>query len=145
MKYISTDILQQIKRHEGAVKKNNRHIVYQDSLGYDTIGYGRLLSRGLSDDEAHQLLVHDANEALYHAKQFSWFEDLNHARQGVIINMIFNLGLHGFKGFRKMIRALEHGLFNVAAEEMMDSKWAKQVGKRAIELSDQMKKGYYRE
>jgi hypothetical protein len=35
---------------------------------------------------------------------------------------------------------MAEGLYDKASNEMLDSKWAKQVGKRAVELSIQMQK-----
>ena len=55
--------------------------------------------------------------------------------------MVYNLGLTRFKGFKKTIGFIELGEYDLAATEMLDSKWARQVGKRAIELSHMMKTG----
>jgi lysozyme len=55
--------------------------------------------------------------------------------------MIFNIGMPRFKQFKKMIAALEEGDWSEAANQMMDSKWAKQVGKRAERLRDMMETG----
>ena len=55
--------------------------------------------------------------------------------------MLFNLGLPRLKTFKKFLAACEAGDFDLASVEMLDSKWASQVGNRAIELSEQMKAG----
>ena len=49
--------------------------------------------------------------------------------------MCFNLGLGKLKGFKKFLRAMSTQVWNVAAEEMLDSKWANQVGERASRLA----------
>ncbi len=61
--------------------------------------------------------------------------------QEVLVEMVFNLGINRFKTFRKMIKAVKQGDYVLASREMLDSRWAKQVGQRAITLSNIMKKG----
>ena len=128
-------------RHEGLRLKP-----YQDSVGKWTIGVGRNLDdKGITEAEAMLLLSNDIGDALADAKKFAWFGQLDSARQDVIVDMIFNLGLPRFSGFRKMIAALEHGNYPEAADQMLDSKWARQVGLRASELSQMIRTGTYRE
>ncbi|MCV6587566.1 MAG: hypothetical protein OIF57_00865 [Marinobacterium sp.] len=69
------------------------------------------------------------------------FTRLDAARQLVLANMAYNLGVPRLKGFRKMWRALEQGDYKLAAAEMLDSRWARQVGKRATELAEQRRAG----
>ncbi len=59
----------------------------------------------------------------------------------VVLNMIFNMGLSRFSGFIKTIGYIENGQYFMAATEMLDSKWAKQVGKRARTLAKLMEAG----
>jgi len=66
---------------------------------------------------------------------------LNEARARVIMNMVFNMGIQSVLGFKKMWAAIYEGNFNKAADEMMDSKWASQVGGRAEELAGIMRRG----
>ena len=72
---------------------------------------------------------------------FPWWWKLDDARQFVLVDMAFNMGLAGLKGFKKMLTAVEQGDYQTAAKEMLASKWAAQVGRRAAELSKIMKKG----
>lgn len=130
-----------LKRHEGEVKRAGRHIVYRDSLQLETIGYGRLLSRGLSQDEAEYLLDKDISDAYREAKEYPWFAGLDDVRQEVIVNMHFGLGKARFAGFRKLHAALSKGDYEWAAREMLDSLWATQVRRRANELAEQMRRG----
>ena len=132
---------QTLKRHEGAVRIGGRHTVYKDSLGLETIGYGRLLSRGLSDDEAEYLLEKDITECVRAAREYPWFAGLDDVRQEVIVNMIFNLGAARFSRFVKTHQAISRGDFEWAAREMLDSLWATQVRRRANELAEQMRRG----
>jgi len=118
---------------------------YQDSEGYWTIGVGRLIDKrkggGLSEDEIMYLLENDIKRSTAEAEKFTWFYDLNAPRQAVIISMLFNMGLPTFKQFKRMIMAIEKGDFWQASHEMMDSKWADQVGPRADRLSTMMETG----
>jgi lysozyme len=127
-------------KHEGLKLKP-----YYDTVGKLTIGVGRNLDDvGISEHEAMVMLENDIGIAESKADQvFPWFRKLNPARKDVIISMIFNLGLSGFINFKKMIKSLEQLDYNQASIEMIDSLWAKQVGNRAVELSNMMKTGFY--
>jgi lysozyme len=123
-----------IKKHEGLRLKP-----YMDSEGIPTIGYGRNLAVGITKEEAELLFENDFRKAFNHASRFTWFHALSPERKQVIVNMIFNLGPHGFGTFQKMIAALEEHDYDRAADEMVDSKYATQVGKRAQELAVMMR------
>lgn len=117
---------------------------YQDTAGKLTIGYGRNLdSVGLSILEAEVLLDHDlANAEQECIKAFDpWFRDLNDARQRVIVEMTLNLGLSRLFGFGRMLNAVKGRHFAAAADEMLKSKWATQVGARAVRLAEAMRTG----
>lgn len=116
---------------------------YIDTTGHLTIGIGRNLNdRGLSTGEAMYLLDEDI---LYFTSKLNlylkFFKDLNEARQIALIDMCFNLGVQGLLGFKEMMIALECEDYDRASQEMLDSKWANQVGERAICLADIMRKG----
>lgn len=129
-------LIAQIQRHEGLRLKP-----YHCTAGKLTIGYGRNLEDvGITAHEAEILLVGDLSrceDACLHA--FPWFADLSESRQDVILNMCFNLGLAGLKKFTKFLRAVELGNYDTAADEMLDSLWAKQVKSRALELAGMMR------
>lgn len=114
---------------------------YRDTVGKLTIGVGRNLEdTGITQEEANYLLENDIRQAKRTAEwAFPWFRDLSLTRQAVVISMIFNLGIKGFRSFRRLIDALEHGDYARAALEMRSSKWARQVGDRAVELARMMK------
>ena len=119
---------------------------YKDSVGKLTIGVGRNLDdRGITEAEAMLLLSNDIGSAMTDAQSFAWFKALDSVRQDVVLDMLFNLGKQRFSGFRKMIIAIENTDYPRAADEMLDSKWARQVGLRASELSQMMREGRYKE
>ena len=141
-------LAEQIMHHEGV-----RLAVYDDATGKPivagdmvqgnpTIGVGRLLTddRGITDDEVAMLLKNDLEWVLKKAEGYSFWDRLDEARQMVIMGMIFNMG-NRFDQFKKMIAALEVGDYVEASAQMMDSRWAKTVKGRAVELSEQMRTG----
>jgi lysozyme len=137
------NVIDQIKRHEGLRLK-----VYKCSAGKLTIGYGRNLEdRGLTEDEAKILLVNDVLavvEGIRADRQKRLiFDVVNPARQAVLIDMGFNLGVDGLFRFGKMWGALTRFDFDRAAAEMLESKWAQQVNRRAVELAAQMRTGLW--
>ena len=129
---------QQIRMHEGV-----EHKVYEDTEGIKTVGVGRNLEdRGLSDDEVDYLLSNDIDICVKELEQtFDWYDDLDDIRKRVLIDMMFNLGMPRLKKFVNMLKAIEAGAWRSAAVEMLDSKWAEQVGNRASRLSEMMETG----
>jgi len=127
-------IYDQLRRDEGF-----SHTLYVDSLGFPTIGVGHNLKTPISTEAIDQILWDDVAQAQDDcARSFSFWEALSEPRQGVLVNMCFNLGLAGLQGFHKFLMALEAGQYGRAADEMLDSRWASQVGARAIRLARQM-------
>ncbi len=129
------NITEQLIKHEGL-----RLDMYVDSVGKNTIGVGRNIDdRGISTDEAMYLLNNDIKLIMEQVQYFRWFENLSEIRKNVVIDMVFNLGITRFKGFTKTIAHIAAGDYGSASTEMLNSKWAKQVGIRAITLSKMMK------
>ena len=128
----------QLRLHEGV-----EHKPYKCTAGYLTIGVGRNIEeRGLSDDEIDYILNNDVNIATDElVDTFDWYADLDDVRQRVVVDMVFNLGMPRFKQFQNMIAAIEESDWSEAAAQMMDSRWAKQVGARAERLRDMMETG----
>jgi len=127
-------------KEELKVDEGFRECVYKCSAGKLTIGYGHNVEDNpIPEAFADQLLGYDIAGALAECERFDWFFDLDDVRKRVIINMVFNLGFNGVSKFKKMIVALERGLYYEAAREMLDSKWARQVGPRAERLAELMK------
>jgi len=131
-------LVEELKRDEGVELK-----AYQDTVGIWTIGIGRNLQDvGVSMDEAEFLLASDIDVAVNELQRtFGWFEGLSDARQRVCVNMCFNLGLTRLLGFKKFLAAMEKGDWKTAGVEMLDSKWARQVGARSTRLRDLLVEG----
>ncbi len=126
-------------RHEGLRLKP-----YKCTSGKLTIGCGRNLEDvGITQFEARMLLAEDIDRVYKEAISFGWFKSLSMPRQDVILSMLFNLGLSRFQGFKNLIQACVDGNFELASKEMLDSKWAIQVGIRATELAEIMRTGRY--
>lgn len=129
---------QQLIRHEGLRLKP-----YRCPAGKLTIGVGRNLDDvGITEQEAIMLLRNDINRCQYDLfNQLPWVSELPLGVQDALVNMCFNLGTHGLMGFKRFLATLEAGHYQEAAAEMLRSNWAKQVGNRAVELSEIIKKG----
>ena len=128
----------QLIRHEALRLKP-----YRCSADKLTIGIGRNLDDvGITKEEAFFLLGNDISRVIAELDQnIPVFSSLDEIRKRVVIDMGFNLGISRLLHFRRMLSALEQGDYQKAAVEMLDSKWARQVGKRAINLNKMMKTG----
>ena len=135
------NIIQQLKNEEGSVAH-----AYQDSLGYWTIGVGRLIDERkgglLYPDEIDYLLTNDIrrktdglNDAL------PWFHLLDEPRQAVLIQMAFQMGVKGLLAFTTTLSHVRVGRYAEAAVAMLESLWARQTPERAARLSKQMETG----
>jgi lysozyme len=130
-------VLNDIKRDEGLRLKP-----YRCTAGKLTIGYGRNLDdNGISPAEAEAMLAADVEKAAAElAKNLPWLERAPEDVKRGLINMSFNLGWPRLSGFKQLLLALETGAYAAAAEEAMDSKWAKDVGERAKRIADLFRK-----
>lgn len=134
-------LIDQLIRHEGL-----RLSAYQDHLGYWTIGVGRLIDerRGgrITEEEARYLLSNDiARFEKELDEKLSWWRKLNEVRQRVLCDMAFNLGTDGLLQFKNTLKLIEESKYEEASKAMLESKWATQVGKRAVTLSNMMRDG----
>ena len=127
--------ISQLKIDEGF-----REFMYKCSAGKTTIGYGLNLEAGITEEEAHIILRHRLRR-ISRSLDYNWYRNLNDVRKGVILNMVYQMGLTGVLKFRKMIAAMADNKFNTAADEMMDSAWFKQTPNRAQRLIDIMRSG----
>lgn len=116
---------------------------YRDSVGKLTIGVGHNLDDvGITYAAAMQMLEDDILDVMGQMDaQIEWWATLDDARQRVLANMAFNLGIKGLLGFQHMLAAAKVGNFEEAAEQMLSSKWATQVGARAVRLAQMMRTG----
>ena len=129
---------EQLIRHEGL-----RLTVYDCPAGYKTIGVGRNIEqKGITEDEALYLL---GNDIEYFTEQLEenliGFQELSEDKKAVLVNMAFNLGVNGLLKFKNMLAAVTEERWEDASAEMLNSRWADQVGNRAIELSEIMANG----
>jgi lysozyme len=132
-----------IKRHEGL-----RLTLYRCPAGKQTIGYGHNIEdNGISVEAANFILDEDIDHAI--ADSVTWLGDpgawhmLDEYRQMVIIEMMFNMGLTRMRTFKKMRKAVLEENFGMAAIEMVNSLWSRQVGKRSHAMARQMKHGHF--
>lgn len=130
------DLFDQIAGHEGTgPMRGGRHFPYVDTVGKITVGYGRnITDKGISAAEASMLLEHDIEEALAGAESFPWFATLNPVRQKAIVDLVFNLGLTKFRKFVKTIASIEAGDFVQAGQQLQQSLWFRQVGRRGSRI-----------
>jgi lysozyme len=132
-----TDI---IKVHEGF-----RCRPYRDTTGNLTIGWGRNLdANGISVGEAELMLRNDIEKCIEScAMAIPKWDEYADARRAVFISMCFNLGIAGLLQFKEFIHAASHQQWVNAAGAMLESRWAVQVGHRAIVLAQMMQTGQW--
>jgi lysozyme len=116
---------------------------YLDSVRKLTIGYGRNLTDvGISLEEAAYLLDADVARAVKDLDDaLPWWIKLDEVRQRVLVNMAFNMGIFGLLGFTNTLNFMEMGMYEAAADGMLKSLWARQVGPRADRLAEMMRTG----
>lgn len=121
--------------------------VYKDSLGLWTIGIGRLVDpsipgSGLRPEEIQYLFANDLEDRLTSlSAKLPWMSTLDEARQGVLLNMSFQMGVTGLLKFKNTLELVRKGNYVEAATAMLQSLWAKQTPKRAGRLAKQMLTG----
>ena len=159
MKYNREDFVNKLIAHEGL-----RLQVYKDTLGIDTIGIGRNLEdRGITQEELDWMDIPSMDavyeygiseaDAMYLAQNdvqiveeellraHPCVEDLDAVRQLVLMDMAFNMGVPRLRKFTKMWNAVHENKFDIAAKEMLDSRWAIQVKSRSHKLAHAMHHG----
>jgi len=161
MKYRKELLIEKLIAHEGL-----RLEVYQDTLGINTIGIGRNLDdRGISKDEldwmdyptidhVYEYGITEA-DAVYLAQNdvqiveeellraHPCVDRLDSVRQLILMDMAFNMGVPRLCKFTKMWNAIHEEKYDVAAKEMLDSRWANQVKSRATKLANAMHNGEF--
>lgn len=136
-----SELTKQLRADEGVVSH-----AYQDHLGYWTIGVGRLIDKrkggGLRPFEIDYLLRNDIEDRINElTKRLPWFQNLDDARRGVLLNMSFQMGVDGLMQFRNTLEMIKQGDYDKAADGMLNSLWARQTPERAKRLSIQMRTG----
>lgn len=160
---MDTKINDEILRAELRRDEGERLKVYRCTAGKRTIGVGRNLddvgisaaeteklgitkasciAQGITARQSLVLLANDIERCKVDLdRKLPWWRKLDLVRQRVLINMCFNLGINGLLGFKNTLRFVEAGHYAQAASNMLVSKWAGQVGKRANRLADLMRLG----
>ena len=148
-------LTEQLIRHEGTRRDaEGRHIPYRCSAGALTIGYGHNLdanpipgmgaSSRLTEEEARRLLAADMRKKEEQVRNSLPFaETLVPARYAVLVNMCFNLGITRLLTFNNTLADVAIGEYTAASRRMLRSRWAAQVGRRAVELARQMDSGVW--
>jgi len=129
---------------------------YRDTVGKWTVGVGHNITDNglppnmvvaiiefgqLTDDMVNDLLGQDVDRVLKDCAAIPVFRQLDIVRQSVLADMVFNMGLGSVLGFVNTLSFISQGRYSEAAEQMLKSKWAEQVGNRAIELAGLMRSG----
>jgi lysozyme len=134
-----SNLINSIRHHEGWRDK-----AYQDSEDIWTIGYGTNLQELKIDKQLGEAwLEASVKQARKAAERFPEYVMLTPVRKDVLVEMIYNMGPRRVAGFRMMLQAIREGDWEEAAIQMLDSKWARQVGRRARRLAEQMESGVY--
>jgi len=136
-------IVEMLKQHEGV----ETH-AYKCTANKTTIGVGRNIDPGggigLSDDEIEYILANDikrVNAEL--VDTFKWYKKLDAPRKDAMMDMAFNMGLPRLKQFKKSLAAMANADYELAAVNFLKSRWARQVGQRAITVTDMIRSGEY--
>jgi len=126
-------LLEQLEDFEGLELK-----AYQCTAGKTTIGLGRNLDDyGITKEEAFYLAKNNIYELENELdRAIPWWRQLDDARQRALINLAYNVGTTTLLKFKKTLQYLEDGFYNDAGIEVLDSRWAKQVGRRATFISN---------
>lgn len=138
MSYDEGTLTQELMRDEGVKLKP-----YRCTAGKLTIGVGRNIEdNGISNEEAAFMLKADIKNCERDLDiLLPGWKDFSDTRQRVLLNMVFNMGRARLSGFKKFLACLKMNDFTGAADQMMDSSWATQVGQRAVRLRDMMLRG----
>ena len=111
---------------------------YKDTLGNWTFGHGLTY---ITKEESERIVKERIEKINSEFEKLKWYRMLDKQRKQAIINMGYQLGVKGVKGFKKMIRALGKQDWNKAHEEALDSAWAVQTPQRAARVAEILRTG----
>lgn len=124
-----------------AAKEGLKLKPYADSTGHLTIGYGHLLSNGISFQVADLILTEDIQDALHMTERLlPWTVALDEVRKRAFVEIVYNLG-NSVLSFHQALSAAQQGDWPGCAQGFKESRWARQVGQRAIELEQMLLTG----
>ena len=138
-------------REEIAADEGIKHEVYLDHLGLPTFGIGHLVldtdeehgaevGTPVSEERVNHCFNNDVQAVLLDCYQlYPEFDSHPEEVQLIIANMMFNMGRPRLSKFKGMKRGVDAGNWNEAADEMVDSRWYKQVTNRAERLVQRMR------
>lgn len=147
---------------ELALDEGKRLKAYRDTVGKWSIGIGHniddvgaaplartrqdLINNGITEAECDLLFDYDIDRTEKDLdRKLPWWRKLDPVRQRIMLNMCFNMGIgnaqHGLCSFVNTLGMIERGEYSQAADAMLKSRWARQVGIRAKRLSDMMRNG----
>lgn len=131
--------IEKLKSHL-ELDEGRKNKLYYDFVGIPTIGVGHNLNEPISDRAIDVILEDDINNKLKDLDtNLSWWRTMDEARQLVLADMCFNLGITRLLGFKETLKAMKEGRYQDAAKGMEDSLWYKQVGVRAVRLVEIMR------
>lgn len=106
---------------------------YKCTANKTTIGVGRNIEdRGISHETAMQMLDEDIDIMVNELRQnLSWFDKQNDAIKGVLIDLCFNMGISRLLMFVQTLKLIEQGQYAMAADELLDSKYASMLPARS--------------
>ena len=128
-----------------------KYEVYLDHLGLPTCGIGHLIKEDdpehglevgtkIDEERVNELFEIDIKETIDECKLiYNDFDDLPEEAQYIIANMMFNMGRPRLSRFHKMKQAVDNRDWKEAANQMIDSRWYKQVPNRANRLVERMR------
>lgn len=139
-------LVDELRRDEGV-----RYSPYIDSKGISTVGVGHNLQAKplrtdwfypLTDSQVDQLLESDLDSVYADLdRNLSWWRALDDVRQRALVNFVFNLGITKALGFKKSLPLIQQGKYDEAADNMLQSDWAKQVPNRAKRVTEMIRTG----
>ncbi|MEG3135673.1 glycoside hydrolase family protein [Rouxiella sp. T17] len=148
------DITEQLKQYEGTklyqekrgIFRNNKFYPYKDSLGYWTIGYGRLIKAGLyiegiTEAQADAFLEEDLAEARKGAVSLKLNLPTYSRWNDFLVLMVFQLGLTKTKEFHRFLAAMTNSNYATAVAEIRNSNWYRQTPNRVDSMFDYVLKG----
>lgn len=128
-----------LKKYADKIKSEEGYssTVYKCPAGYWTIGFGRLVDpaktkEGITKEEAEHMLTNDIITREQSVRGFiPSFEYLSDNRKIALIDMSYQIGITGLQAFRRMLQAIDRKDYKMAAEELLNSEYAKQTPERA--------------
>lgn len=114
------------------------------TVGFGSTGPGIGPNTVWTQEEADTALTSRATGfAISLLSKFPWVNELCIERQSCLLDMCFNLGLHGLSEFTTFLGLVQVGKFTAAADDVLQTPWAKEVGHRAQRIADQMRTGVH--